>query len=102
MIIESLKVIEDLKRRPQLVLMGDVGFYSIKTFVIGYIQGLGVALNYDMHKGLSIWFKSKVKEDCSLFWSEHITNYYEGVPESELILHFLNNVEDFLKEFNSN
>lgn len=98
MIKEVLDVIDLLKKKPQLVLTGDVGFYPIKTFLTGYVEGMGTVLRMDMHKTISLWFKARVNQECSLFWTEHITYYYEGKAENEMALLFLETVELFFLE----
>jgi hypothetical protein len=98
MIKQALDLMNSLKNRPELVLTGAVDFYSVKTFLIGYVQGIGQALNLDLHKSISHWFQKKVNQNSSLFWSEHFTRYYENNSEEERLLLFIQSLEAFFSE----
>ncbi|MDB5283569.1 MAG: hypothetical protein JWO06_2644, partial [Bacteroidota bacterium] len=95
MIEKTFMLIENLMQRPNMVVGPDTGFKSIRAFLVGYLQGLGQALNIDIHKKISTWFQKKVNQDSSLFWSEHITRHCENLPENERTIFFLQTVENF-------
>jgi hypothetical protein len=95
---KTIEIIELLKRRPRMILTGDVDFYSIKCFLIGYIQGVEAFYRIDLHKQISHWFQKKVNQKSSLFWTEHVSFYYKGKTDEELTTCFLEELKSFFLE----
>jgi hypothetical protein len=95
---KSLELIKVLKRRPKMILTGNADFYSIKTFLIGYIQGLEVCYDIELHKRISGWFQNKIHQSSSLFWTEHVEYYYQSNNDDENVVNLLRELESFFIE----
>jgi hypothetical protein len=92
-----LEWIDILKRRP-LMILSDTTFLSLRGYVEGYVDALGLA--YDIPKlalYISLWFQKKVGKQSDVLWINQIV-YNNEKSDEELKVIVLETLTSFFEE----
>lgn len=93
-----LEWIDVLRRRP-LMILSDTSFFSLRGYIEGYIDALGLA--YDIPKftlRISLWYQQKVGMQSDVLWINQIVSYNSDKSDEELKLMVLQLLTDFFEE----
>ncbi|RAJ05508.1 hypothetical protein LX64_02668 [Chitinophaga skermanii] len=80
-IIEWLSI---LKRRP-LMIISDNSFCALKSYIEGYVDGLGLA--YDIPKltlKVTEWYQRKTAQKSNVLWGNQIVYFNPNKTDEEL------------------
>ncbi|SEW40128.1 hypothetical protein SAMN05428988_5230 [Chitinophaga sp. YR573] len=95
--VKILEWIDVLEHRP-LMILSDKTFLSLRAYVEGYVDGLGLA--YDIPKWyifISLWLRNKVGKTGNIPWINHII-YDNDKSEEELKIIVLQTLRRFFEE----
>lgn len=95
--VKILEWIDVLKRRP-LMILSDTTFLSLRGYIEGYVDALGLA--YDMPKlslYISRWFQKRIGKQSDVLWINQIV-YNNDKSEEELKIFVLETLQSFFEE----
>lgn len=90
-----LAFLEFIERRPQMVLPGEVNFSTMEAFFVGYLQGLSIKAQKDLHLELSESIQKALNLRSNLFWPILIKTHYQNKSDNELVQIMMKFVKDF-------
>ncbi|NIG55393.1 hypothetical protein [Chitinophaga sp. Cy-1792] len=97
-IAEILEWIDLIERRPLMVL-SDSTVVSLKSYMDGFVDGLGMALKVPkLRLSITFWYQQKINLQSDMHWINQILHVNEGKPEAEIKSVILNALRDYFIE----
>lgn len=74
-----------LKERPKMIIpISSIDYLALKIYIIGYIDGISLALGKELVKDITVWFNKKINQQYSISWIDIVPSYYKGKSDEEL------------------
>jgi hypothetical protein len=93
-----LQLIEALSERPSMVLGKKPNYEMLKTFIDGYLMGLGNCFNVPLVLNITIWYKKKINININVFWSTYIPFQFKDKSDEEQKVILLNVLREYISE----
>ncbi|MBY0479281.1 MAG: hypothetical protein K2Q24_16655 [Chitinophagaceae bacterium] len=91
-----------LRNRPKMIIAEDaIDYRVLKIYIEGYIDGIGHGIGKNIRKDITEWFQVKINQQSSIYWTDHIPNYYKKKSDDQLKKILLDTTEEYFLE-NSN
>src|SRR5882672_5693403 len=88
-----------LKARPKMIIgEATIDYRTLKIYVEGYVDGVGLTFDINLRKNISLWFQNKIKQQSSVYWTDQIANYYKNKTEEQIKEILLSTTEEYFKE----
>ena len=95
-VIEWINV---LRNRPKMIIAErEIDYKILKIYIEGYIDGIGHGIGKDIRKDITEWFQVKINQRASIYWTDHIQNYYEKKNDEQLKAILLDITEEYFRE----
>jgi len=92
---ETFKI---LKEWPLMIITKEVTYPTLQCYLEGYVDGLAHVFKKNLRLEISQWFQKRINQKASVFWTNHIIDFYKGKTDEELQMILINTTEEYFQE----
>lgn len=87
-----------IKKCPKMFIRGEITYYSVETYLNGYIRGLEHCSGIKLHEKIMHWYLKRISQKSSCFFTAYVEIRYKEKSEEERICILIDLIVAFFQE----
>ncbi len=81
-----------------IVPLATIDYSTLKVYLLGYIDGIGLMTNKNIGRDITIWYNKKIDQHYSTNWTDIIPHYFADKIDEEHKQILIDATEEYFRE----